>query len=75
MLIKYERLNFIGFWIRNAECFYRYGFHPLILQGAVGVIGGRFGNFINIFHALNHLSEGCVRTVKVGSVFMHDKEL
>ena len=50
-------------------------FHSDIRPGAIVHVSGRFGDLVNCVHALDHLSESRILTVKEGGILVADKEL
>ena len=63
------------FRIFHPEGIYGDALHHLIFHGSVGVVGSRLGDFIHIFHPLDHLAECGIAAVQMRACLVHDEKL
>ena len=68
-------LNFFRLRIFNPECFDSNGLHYLRVKRSVREICISFSDFVYNVHAFDDFTESGILTVKVRSIFMHNKEL
>ena len=62
-------LAVLRFRVLHSEGIHGDALHHLVLQGPVGIIGGRLGDSVHHIHALDDLSERRILAVQVRRIF------
>ena len=61
--------------LKHTEGVYGNGFHHLLVQRSVLIIGRSFSDFVHNLHTFNDFTKGCIAAIQMRRVLVHNKEL